>query len=595
MLRVPVYQPGQVASSALPAPTAQAEPSGLEALGAGLASLGADAQAVYLERKAQDDQTAVFNGYAAARKAADDFESAWSQMDGPAAIAAAGRIVPDFDATLTKIRAGLTPDQQRGFDMRTLDLRESLRVNVEKRSGRLRLDGATAALGNVVQTETDGLRRQVARDGLAFRPSATATYRPGEAPPMTLDKGAIEARWASIESAIKAHGAAYRAQLPTDQATWERLALEDARSDLTENVVNGLLERGDDVAAKAYYDEMRETLAIEDPEGRHVRDQVTRDVERAYHAGEVERVSATAFARHKNATGTWSEREAAMMEDIADTKDEDIRKDAREAAKALVAGAQSDEQATWRDKAAEFDDALRKGTMTGAQIEKDPEFGALPADMQRGLMLEANRETRGDYARTDAVIYDHLTTTARDNPAGLVDEDIDQYERLGQLNASDAAAFRSKRASVAEALEKGESARASGFISYDTVVANAAHAIHPGQGDEAKKNRGQFERDLNDAVVAWQVASGKQATPEQVQDIADAYTANRMFSVPASGRNWFGRMFGIEYDADVRISDILPSADLDDAVFALKSEGLEVNAENLAAYARMWQEDQRGR
>lgn len=570
-LRVPQYQQ-QVSTAPLPSVSAPTSvPSGTAALAAGVSSLGGAIADVAADNKAKDDQTAVFNGVALGRQQADTSLESWYSTNGPVAIETADRVVSDFDESSSKIRSTLTPDQQRGYDMQIESVRADVRTSVAKRKNALRLDVANKSLANVVQSYTNSAALKASHGAVR-----STRYAPGFDDPTGDD-------WLKIKSAIEAHGATYSASLPVDQETWTREALAVARSDFHTAKIKALLTPRPDVpvdyqAARHYFAANKAEIDIE---GADNRDAIGANVERAWAAGETTRYTEEIYAQNASRAEPWAAREKAMADDAGKVP-EPYREGVLSALR-TKAGQQQQAEAQVRR---ETFDSLKQAISQGVPIQRvvsSAEYGALSAEpeLQDALIGHANNVALGTYVVTDPAEYDRLTKLAVDDPAAFANENLGANM---SLSVADAKMLSDQQSGIVAGLKSGDT-RASGFLTTETVVNTSAEALYPGDGDEAKGKRGRYKRELNEAVIAWQQTNGKQASPEQVQDIADAYTGKAIFSKPAFGMtDRFGRSRTFTYDTERTLSDEMPADVLDDAVAALSRAGLPVTTENLIGF-----------
>lgn len=311
MAQIPMLDMPQVQTAPLPGVRINAQPTPA-AFGAGVAqglgNAAFDVGAVELRQKADADSMATTAALVSVQASYDSGMTTYKSLAGHDAIASADKTKTDFKNKLLEIRGGMaSADQQRDFDLHAMSVYENFNAQVDahERGQWLALEDTNnkAAHAQSVQSAAIAtmngevrIRGQAVRDANGF-PDWSSTGM--------LDVGSI----ATTKMLAKRNNAAFAVRmkpyLGMDAARYVELADQKSLSDINVAVIDGLLAKGDDQTAKAYFDQNRRDLSAAEMPGTEDK------VLNAYTLGESQRQGASSWGSAEGAT--INDRKAAAL------------------------------------------------------------------------------------------------------------------------------------------------------------------------------------------------------------------------------------------------------------------------------------------
>lgn len=583
-MQVPVLKQSLVQAQPVGTPYAQADVSALSQGGGvaeGVSSIGGVLAGEAITAKKQADQAAVNNATANGRAQGDALWESLRTKDGPAYMESLDPTRKAYADALAQTRAGLKPDQQAPFDAWADSALVEFDARSIARGNDVRIEMGQQALANKVQTNT----ASAARDAKNIRFSQYAADANKNAPtgtkaPEFVGMGIADSRLREIESAIDEYADANVGHLPTDAATWKRLAKEKARSDFHSAILEGMLtptpgEAIDDRAAVGYFKLHEKDMEQDD------RTRWQDNLDRANTAGSAQRETASIWNKYADPALPWSERDAGADKEIAAIKDDDVRK----ATRTLYDSQRADVRESQRIALDGIHDGLYTGLLDGSltptAMVQTPEFGELMRNAPEkadGLVTKAEQLARGGIV-TDVAVYgeameqlanpDTQAEAAKMNPKALpvspqhakeIQTRIDDINKLGV---------------GARSVDQTISQSIAGVVNAKTIK------------DESERNRiiGDLWESATSIQVDIQRTTGKPATAEQMQAVMD----NLMATAVRTPGGWFTSSKPSAFEKlAAAAGGPIPNFMLADLAARIRGRGEKVTTEALAQEYDDW-------
>lgn len=516
MPSVPVSQ-RQVSPQALPSARRTGAPT-REELGAGIGEIAANAgvrlvarQAAIENRLAEEErQRANEIAVLDARRQLDEFSNKTAtdalSQEGVNAFELPEQTRAAFDAEASRIASGLTNDEQRvAFE----------RVRV---AGRDNLDG-------VVQRHTASQRAKWDDDTT----QAVLENSQAAAVANAQDPRRVGAELATMVDTIRAHG---KRNGVSEERTQRRV--DAITSDTLTDVITRLVDGGQDKAASAYYAETK-TLISGQAQGK-----IEKALEEGSLRGESQRKADEILA----AGGTDGE----QLEKVRAIDDPKVRDATRERVE--------HDQAVRRRAADERHDALLVNA--GNILDKTPNVARIPpsdwAQMTVGektaLRQYAKAKVEGVEPTTNVARYYELVTEAGDNPEAFAKRNLWlDRARLGDTEFKQLAGFQKSIKDGARKVEGLDGIRSNLQIAQGALVKLGLDPNPEDKTGAQAQANARFYEALDKRVIALQDQTGKKATNEDVQQIADDLLTE---VVTEKGAGVWGGLFSSAPISDVK-------------------------------------------
>lgn len=584
-MNVPYLTQQQVAAQPAPNGYAQVDVTPFSqgaGVGQGLQSLGYDVADVAAKAKAQANQITEFNATADISERADALKQGLRSVEGPALMQAYEKLLPDYDQAVSDRLADLPPDVRVRVEQQARLTRDSLAYDAADYTGPKFQEMAVAAnqrvLGGYAKSVT------LAVENGAVRYSQTpSTEAPGDSPSVRaqfiLDERGIEPQFAAAHATNVQYAAVNADHLTTDQETYVRIADQLWREDAHKAVIDGLLTRGDDQAAKAYFEKHKDEFAEKQI------DDIQQNVNRASAIGDSQRLAGRAITTHLN--------DAGELSDVVTSMRADAKGDA--GALEIVDQWETDQRQAIARRADDYYMALSSANAQGmaiTDIMQRPEYGYLvdndPAKA-KALVTQAHDLANGTYAVTDDALYAQLTDKLND-PAQWKEAVATNYDALvGQgLSKDSAAALNVMKKQAIDG--KNDFRTPLGIIKQRASELFNSGIITTEEGRDAA--RGNFERQMGDVVQTFKrTHKGREPTTDEMDQLIDGETTKVAFTYytrPVYGDvsdSSFQYYAGGEAKTKTvdSLLDFVPPREQDAIIDLLVQNGLPVNPTSIAA------------
>lgn len=533
MVSVPVLKSQQVAAQPLAGGYADASVSALSqggGLAEGLSSLGGAFAAEAKKAKTQALQASYNNSTANDQAKADAAWGSLAAKDGPAYMQSIEPTRTALKDQFAATRAELDPELQSDYDAWSARALGEFDARSIGRGNDVRINMGQQALANKIQTNT----ASAARDAGSIRYSQYAADANKSAPtgtkaPEIVGAGIVDSRLSEITKAIDDYADANQDHLPTDKATWSRLAKEKATSDFHASVLEGMLTPTpgkvvDDRAALGYFKSHEAAMEQDD------RTRWQDNIDRANVAGSAQREAAGIWGDIA-ALPSWSERDAEADKQIAAIKDPEVRK----ATQALYDHSKSQAQEGERLILKETHDTLLSeglaGQLSMTALVQDPRFGTLlrdNPDAAQTLLTKFEQLPEGGIV-TDIAVFgeamEQLTNPETQREAAKMNPN--------ELPVSPEHA-KKLQAKIDDIAKNGVGPRSVDQVISQSIASVVNESTVRDASERAKLNGDMWEAASNIAAE-MQAQTKKPVTAEQMQGIMDNLLATAVRS-----KSWFG-------------------------------------------------------
>lgn len=552
MPRVPVYEQ-KIAPNALPGVRLSAATSprtfGAD-IGAGLASVGDSVNKLYLEEKRKADQIAVLD----ADRALVEFETGSLHDPENGALTKRGRdafglpdtLISAYDTKVAEIEKGLTNDEQRLAFKRSAVAR------------RLDFDRT--------------LQKHVASEIRTYDDQATESYLVNEtdAAIASGDPDRIALGLERSRAAIVDHQK--RNGLPPE---WLNQKLAAVQTKVHGGTIDRMLATGQDLAAKAYYDEHKAEIA-----GAELA-RIEKALEVGTLRGESQRQADSILAKHRDLTEA-----SAAARKIGDPQ---VRDEVERRVKDYFATAKAAE-AEKRTEA--YRRAANTLTNNGGDFGRvaPGDLAYLDGEQHVKLRTLARHVREGTEPVTDYGAYYGLLQLAGNDATRAKFLQADLMEHRHELNNAHFAELARLQANLRSG--KAEDDTLDGYRTKKQVVDDALASIRvdptPKPGTKHAETVNTFRKRVDEEILAMQRQTGKKATSADVQEVVDRLLIQG--TVPGSGwlfddrKRLFELAPGEAFDVD---ADEIPAAERAKIEAALKRNNRPVTPATVAELFRL--------
>lgn len=572
-MKVPTLKMQSVAAQGIPGAYQQADVSALSQGGGvagGISSIGGVLADQAAKAKKQADQVAEFNASADINDASDALYQDFASKDGPAAMQAYEALLPAFDKAASERATTLTPDQRPGYEESARVTRASLAGRATAKADGMRWDMSVSANKRLLQSYGKSAILAVSNGGVrvsqtpSLPESQQARGATGTEGPMLLDERAIAPAAAQAHEANVKFAEAHADQLPTDQASY--IAHADAlwKEETYKGVMQGLLTRGDDRTAKAFFEKHKADFAADDIDSQQGA------VDKATEIGTSQRVAGSAIMSLPP-TGTWSEKRAALREKVGDDAG------ARKATDGWI-------DAQIKDETERFNDATKsilEGIDAGAPAADAAMAAAgLPLEYRDAVGKALDMRSKGVVAQAQSDFYQEWSTKAAGfNPETGKPDPAMRQEFLDHNftpNIPDAeSGDYSRLIGWQKEGKSGGAAPDKSLVSDDEIANHVVNLTDPSlTGTDRSEKLYDTKRRL-DSLWAAESRDGKVLTPSDKQKLADEIMAESVFGKGFLGLSSMTTFEALTADAESLTAEDIPPELRGPIIDSLKSAGVE--------------------
>jgi len=562
-MKVPTLSGQTVAAQPIPNGYQPADVSALSqggGVGGGLSSLGGAFADEAFKAKKQADQVLEFEATADINDQADVLYQDFASKDGPAAMQAYEGLLPAYDQAVSERLSRITSEDARAAAEQNARLtRGSLVARSTVRADGVRWDMATDSNKRLLGSLGRSVALAVANGGVrvsqtpSLPESQQAKNATGSDAPHLLDERVLAPSFAAAHEANVKFAEANADQLPTDQASYVTHADALWKEDAYKSVMDGLLTRGDDRTAKAFFEKHKAEFAADDI------DNLQGAVNRASEIGTSQRVASEAIATHANDPGTWTEKQDAMLKLAGDDAG------AAKAVRAWIKDGREAETARYNDATT----ALLESVDGGAPAA-DVAMAAsvMPLEYREAISKALDNRSKRVVVESQSDFYLKWSTMAAgfDPETGKADPAM-REAFLAHNFVPDIPNASKDDWGHLRALQKegaGGGKETTSLISDTEIAAHIIDITAPElEGVDKSTRLYVVQREL-DALWAAERGDGPELTPTRKQELADELTAGSVFDRAGFGGNTGGNLSVIEaLEADPETLDI---GDIDEGV-----------------------------
>lgn len=409
-------------------------------------------------------------------------------------------------------------------------------------------------------------------------------------PDGSVDTSKVDLANEELAGLIETYGDEHATELPIDANQWKQLMVEQRVSASHAGAIDQIRAKGDDVLAKAYFEQVKGELTAKD------RERLQTDVRRSTVAGEAERQAASIFTTAWDddavltRTGpTIAEMRAAGHAQIDKIADQDVQDSARQRFEQRMDRAERTVQNTRAEHYDNLDTALLDNGGNLTAIQNDKRWNSLDGRQHENLIKRAQQIGGGDLVVNDNALYYSRLRMATDPASMAKFADMVLTEDATKLDGQHLDRLQSLQVSVRQMLGRPTQGNADAKEAEKVFNTARTHlSIMQGYADQVSldltsKDRNDFLNVYDEAVVSAQVSAGRELTSTEYTQVGQ----NLLLDF-AIDRSWDDPLDDVEKEVwklnigDITIEDV-PQVQRDAITDVLLEQGQVVSEERIRA------------